>query len=137
MTTETTARLYVGTYAKYNSGSIAGAWLSLEDHSDKESFLAACAELHKDEHDPEFMFQDFEGFPRSMYSESYVSDEIFEWLEMSEEDRELLEVYRENVDQSGDLETARDCFHGTADSPAAFAEQLLDETGAFQNCPEI
>jgi antirestriction protein len=70
-----TARLYVGTYAKYNNGSINGAWIDLEDHGDKVSFLAACAELHKDESDPELMFQDFEGFPRSLYSESSVSDE--------------------------------------------------------------
>ena len=27
-TTETEARVYVGTYAKYNSGSIAGKWLT-------------------------------------------------------------------------------------------------------------
>src|SRR5690349_16831915 len=57
----TAPRVYVGTYAKYNNGSIAGAWLDLEDYADKDSFLAACAELHKDEDDPEFMFQDFEG----------------------------------------------------------------------------
>ena len=57
MTTHTTEpRLYVGTYAKYNSGSLRGAWMSLEGH-DKESFYAACAELHKDEADPEYMFQ--------------------------------------------------------------------------------
>lgn len=31
MSTTTTARVYVSTYAKYNSGSIQGAWLDLED----------------------------------------------------------------------------------------------------------
>lgn len=58
------AKLYVGTYAKYNSGSIAGAWLDLEDYADRDSFLVAARELHKDESDPELMYQDFEGFPR-------------------------------------------------------------------------
>lgn len=37
-------------------------------------FLAACAELHKDEHDPEFMFQDWEGIPAEMISESYIEE---------------------------------------------------------------
>jgi antirestriction protein len=67
--TETSTAVYVGTFAKYNSGSIKGAWIKLEGH-DAETFQAACLELHSDESDPELMFQDFEGFPRAFYSES-------------------------------------------------------------------
>jgi len=55
MNTDVQPRIYVGTYAKYNSGSIKGQWLNLKDYSDKDDFLAACRELHKDESDPEFM----------------------------------------------------------------------------------
>jgi len=73
-----TAQIYVGTYAKYNAGSIAGAWLNLEDYQDKDAFLKACAELHKDEEDPELMFQDFEGFPSNFYSESGIEEELFD-----------------------------------------------------------
>ena len=62
-TTQTAPRVYVGTYAKYNNGSIKGAWIDLEG-LDENSFHDACLELHKDESDPELMFQDFEGFPR-------------------------------------------------------------------------
>ena len=40
------ARIYVGTYAKYNAGSIKGAWLDLEDYADRDAFLEACRELH-------------------------------------------------------------------------------------------
>ena len=43
------ARVYVGTYGKYNNGSLFGAWLDLSDYSDKEDFYEACRELHKDE----------------------------------------------------------------------------------------
>lgn len=50
------ARIYVGTYAKYNEGSIFGKWLDLSDYSDSEEFYEACRELHKDEEDPELMF---------------------------------------------------------------------------------
>ena len=57
------ASVYVGTYAKYNNGSLFGAWLDLSDYSDKEEFYEACRELHKDEEDAEYMFQDWENVP--------------------------------------------------------------------------
>ena len=43
------ARVYVGTYNKYNSGSLFGKWLDLSDYSDKDEFMEACRELHKDD----------------------------------------------------------------------------------------
>lgn len=131
----TEPRLYVGTYAKYNAGSIKGAWLSLDGH-DKESFLAACAELHKDESDPELMFQDFEGFPRAMYSESSVPDALWDWLELDEDDRELLAVYQDNIDADGDIEAARDAFQGKHDSEIAWAEDWFEQTGGLDAIPE-
>lgn len=133
-TTDTTPRIYVGTYAKYASGSIAGKWLDLEDYADKGDFLAACAELHADESDPEFMFQDFEGFPREFYSESYVPEELFQWLELDEHERELVAAYCQATGETVDSETidrARDQFAGTADSPADFAEETATETCAL------
>lgn len=131
-----TARIYVGTYAKYNAGSIAGAWLDLEDYADKDAFLSACRELHKDELDPELMFQDFEGFPRSMYSESSVSDDLWEWLKLDESDQELLAVYQDHIDQSGDIETARDSFLGKYTSAEDWAAEYLEETGMLSEVPE-
>jgi antirestriction protein len=132
-----TARIYVGTYAKYNSGSIQGAWLDLEDYSDKEAFLEACKELHKDESDPELMFQDFEGFPRSFYSESSVSDELFAYLELDEDDRKLLDVYREGVRDDGTIEQARDAFMGSGYSNESdWAAQWLEETGGLEGVPK-
>ena len=72
------ARVYVGTYAKYNSGSLAGKWLDLIDYKDKAEFIAACKALHKDEADPELMFQDYEGIPSWMISESHIDAEVWE-----------------------------------------------------------
>lgn len=134
--TTTTARIYVGTYAKYNSGSIKGAWLNLEDYSDREAFLSACRELHKDEADPELMFQDYEGFPKSFYSESNVPEALWAWLELDEDDRELLAVYQDNVDSDADIERARDAYCGKYDSEADWAEQFLDDTGGLEGVPE-
>ena len=72
------ARVYVGTYNKYNNGSLFGKWLDLSDYSDKDEFMEACRELHKDEQDPEYMFQDIENIPEALISESWLSEKFFE-----------------------------------------------------------
>lgn len=48
-------RIYVGTYAKYNDGSIDGKWIDISEYNTYEEFVDACRELHADEEDPEFM----------------------------------------------------------------------------------
>lgn len=91
------ARIYVGTYAKYNGGSIFGKWLDLLDYSDKEEFYEACRELHKDEQDPEFMFQDWEYIPFDLIGESWLADNIFEIIEaidrLDDDKKEAFEVW--------------------------------------------
>ena len=78
---DTTPAIYVGTYHKYISGSIAGGWLELDNFIDKQEFLAACIKLHKDENSPELMFQDREGVPETFIGESYIEDAFWEFLE--------------------------------------------------------
>ena len=70
------AKVYVGTYGKYNIGSLSGAWLDLSDYSDKEEFYEACRELHKDEEDAEYMFQDWENVPEGLIGESWISAQL-------------------------------------------------------------
>jgi len=128
--------VYVSTYAKYNRGSIGGAWLSLEGH-DKDSFLEACAKLHGDESDPEYMFQDFQNFPREFYGESCLADGLWDWLKLDNDERELLARYCDALGCDGlTIEQARDAFQGTADSCAEFAENLAQECGEiFKDLP--
>ena len=57
------AKCYVGTYEKYNNGSIYGKWLDLDDYQYYQQFLNACKHVHKNERDPEYMIQDWEGLP--------------------------------------------------------------------------
>lgn len=128
-------KLYVGTYAKYNNGDLSGEWMDLSDYNDKDEFLEACAELHSDEEDPEFMFQDKEDIPEGMYSESSVEDAIWDFLNMSDDDQELLKVYRENVDSDASIETAREAFLGKYNSPEDWAESFLEETGGLAEVP--
>lgn len=134
----TSPRVYVGTYGKYNRGSIGGAWVDLEPFAgDRAAFLEHCAEIHKDEHDPEFMFQDFEGFPREFYGESGLAEELFEWLEMSESDRELLARYIDATgDTDADLSDAEDHHAGVYNSGAEFAESIAEECGDTKGIPD-
>ena len=130
------ARVYVGTYAKYNNGSIAGAWLNCADYSNHGEFIEAAQALHNGEHDPELMYQDYEGFPKAFYGESYIKPDLWEWLELDDSDRELLAAYQDGVDESGTIEQARDAFAGTANSESDWAESFLDESGMLSELPE-
>ena len=132
--TETTPRLYVGTYAKYNSGSIFGAWIDLADYADADDFYAACKELHKDEDDPELMFQDYEGFPERLYGESGGVSEIYEYLDlvadMSDDEKSAFEEYID--DGNGvDVDDFRDAWCGKYGDMKAYAEELADELGYY------
>lgn len=71
------AKVYVGTYKKYNEGSIAGKWLDLADYETYADFLAACKEVHKDERDPEYMIQDSEDFPDGLDCMEWLSEQDF------------------------------------------------------------
>lgn len=70
-------RVYVGTYKKYNEGSIAGGWISLAECKDYGQFLGKCKSLHKNERDPEFMIQDNEDFPDGLSCMEWLSEEEF------------------------------------------------------------
>lgn len=60
------SKIYVGIYRKYNNGSIEGKWMTLSDYADKDEFIEACKALHKDEENPELMFQDWEVIPSDL-----------------------------------------------------------------------
>lgn len=94
--TRVASALYCGTYAKYNNGSTAGKWLKLRDYNSADDFLLACRYLHRDEADPELMFQDFEGMPPELYNESLsLADlrRIYDWVHLDDDDRALLGEY--------------------------------------------
>lgn len=130
-----TIQVFVSTYGKYNEGYIKGEWIDLEQH-DKDSFYEYIKELHADEADPEYMFQDYEGFPEAFYSESGLDDGLWDWLEMDEDDRELLEAYQNAVDSKGTIEQARDAFYGKYDNDTELAEEYIDSTGMLSDVPE-
>lgn len=130
--------IYVGTYEKYNRGSLGGAWMNLGDFTDLEDFLEACRELHRDEADAEFMYQDVEGVPAGMVSECYIEPTLWDWLDLDQDDRDMVEAYREGIDQTEqDVERIREAFQGCHDSQQAWAEDYIDSTGMLEGVPEV
>lgn len=73
-----TPAVYVGTYGKYNGGSLDGMWVDLSSFDSYDEFIEFCHILHRDEHDPELMFQDYENFPQEWYSESMMDEATFD-----------------------------------------------------------
>jgi antirestriction protein len=128
--------VYVGTFAKYNSGNLSGAWLDVSAYNDREDFIEAALALHADEADPELMFQDFQGFPRVYYGESELDFALWDWLALDEDDREMVELYQSEVDASASIDCIKEAYAGTYDSAEAWAEQWLDETGSLDEVPE-
>ena len=128
--------LYVGTYHKYNSGSIAGNWLDLEDYADPEDFYKACKELHSNESDPEFMFQDYEDLPASLYSESGGIAEIYTFLDLDEHERKIVEAYL-SQETGDDFDAILAAYQGTYDSEEDYAIEYCDNTGILSDIPDF
>ena len=122
--------VYVGTYAKYNDGSLCGLWIDLSTFDDYDDFINFCKAIHADEEDPELMAQDYECFPREWYSEGFMSEEDFdhihEYWDMCE--KHSVEAVNAFMDWGGEnLEHFEDCYMGEYDSEEDYARQLVDE----------
>ena len=130
-----TYRIYVGTYSKYNSGSLKGEWLDLEDYSCKQDFYEACAELHSDEVDPEYMFQDHEDIPKFFIGESWIKDEFWSSYMDCNMDDEVKAAYVEAKEQ-WDEEDCESSYIGEFRSFTELAEYLVDEQGTLNDIPE-
>lgn len=132
------AKIYVGTRAKYNNGSLDGKWVDLSDFNYLEDFLYECAEIHEDEEDPEFMFQDWENIPEQLVSESSLSEDFFylrdEILDLDKDKEEAFWIWLDNTRSTVDfgdphklVSNFNDSYIGKYDSEEEFAESLLDD----------
>lgn len=128
--------VYVGTYGKYNEGYLDGKWMYPADYDTREDFIDACYELHNDEsHDSiELMFQDIENLPKEIYSESYFSDEDFDFAKYVDDNPDALGsayAYVENF-MKWDESDYEDRYQGEYDSLEDFAENFINECGGIK-----
>ncbi|MDV3579885.1 antirestriction protein [Elizabethkingia anophelis] len=141
-----TFSIYVGTYKKYNEGNLFGEWLNLSDYSDYDELLDAMKELHNDEEDPEFMFQDYEcpSFVQSLglISESHISNTVYDIIGQIEDSGYDIEVIESFINCFGlsdlkeTIDRINDCYVGEYSDDETFVQLLLEETGDIpQNLP--
>lgn len=77
METNNHPEVYIGTYKKYNVGSLFGEWIDLTKFEKYEDFVAYCNRLHKDEAHPELMCQDNSNMPDGVdFPESFCKDDF-------------------------------------------------------------
>ena len=134
-------KIYVGTYAKYNNGSIFGEWLNLGDCDNLEDFYNKCKAIHADEEDAEFMFQDYEtpDIFKNLISESHIAKDIFEIAEMLEgKDIDMLEAYFSlgHDMTEGNIQDAEEKFFGEFNDYEELGEEYADQTGLLNEMPE-
>ena len=127
----TSPRVYVGTYAKYNAGNLAGAWLSVDDYVDSYDFYKAAKELHSDECDDELMFQDHENRPEGLIGEFWIDENVWTYIEASDEEKEIFNIYRKAVGSEDDITAVLEAFQGVYRSPEDWAIQY------FEDCMEV
>lgn len=140
------ACIYVSSYYKYNNSSLYGKWLNLGDYSDYDELQEAMHELHKDESDPEFMLQDYEGcelFEKlGLIGESFLSPEIYniaEQINDSEYDSEVFEAVLDNlgkIDFQSAYEYANNFYCGEFANDIEFVEYLYENDIPF-NLPNF
>lgn len=141
-----TASIYVGTYAKYNNGSLFGKWLNLSDYADYDELLTTMYELHSDESEPEFLLSDYEGcslFEKlRLIEESFLSPEIYDIAEQineSEYDSEVFEAVLDNF-MGIDFQTAHEYinnfYYGEYANDIEFVEYLYENDIPF-NLPSF
>lgn len=141
-----TASIYCGTYARYNNSSLYGKWLNLSDYSSFEELQETMHELHKDEHDPEFMFQDYEHcelFEKlGLISECYLSKDIYEIAEQINDSGYDLEVFEACLDNFGKMdfqslhEYVNNFYCGEYSSDEDFVQELYENDIPF-NLPNF
>lgn len=126
--------VYVGTYAKYNNGSLFGEWVDLTKFDTYEAFMRYIRNLHKDERDPEFMMQDFEGYPESWYYESGMDKATFNkikeyWNAFDGDDvkKQAYEAYAADLGDKATVEDFEQRYNGTYDSEYDYVDEMIEQ----------
>ena len=121
--------VYVGTYGKYNEGSLCGLWIDLSSFNDYDEFINFCKAIYADEEDPELMAQDYEGFPRQWYNEGFMSeddfDNILEYSDMC--DKHGSDAVDDYMEFHNTLDNFEEAYCGEWDSEEDFARHIVEE----------
>jgi len=122
--------VYVNTLDRDFDG-ISGIWVDLGDYSDWDDFMEACRESFYGTEDCEFTFRDYCRVPNWLVVGGELREDVFDYVNLDEDDRDLLDAYIENVGAPGyndidsRLRQAKEAYQGMYTSWAEFAEDLI------------
>lgn len=143
-----TIRVYVGTWGKYNDGSLHGKWVDLSNFATPQEFKNYCHKnLHADERDAELMFQDVEGpaWVHSVINEYGMNYEmVWGWLALDDYEKPVVDGYIElygidGFDDFDDLVTsAQDTYiGGEGQDFDDFVQDFFSETMGHMSVSEF
>lgn len=136
---ENNPAVWIGTYGNYNDGNLYGVgeasgWIDLTTFDDADEFHDWLNE-QSGGRDVEWMFQDYQNFPSSLYSESNI-DNVWDYIDFKEENSwisdEVLDAVLEDYSfeeavkkfDDGDIVVYPDCK-----SMGDVAQHLISEHG--------
>jgi antirestriction protein len=131
-------RIYVACLASYNSGVLHGAWIAAgqdpdDIHADIQTMLAQSREPIAEE----WAIHDFEGFHGLRLAEYESIEKVSDIANLIAEHGQLGADLISHCDSSDAArESLDDNYQGSFDSPAAWAEQLLEDSGDLAQIPE-
>jgi len=151
---EKTPRIYVGTYGMYNSGSLFGTWFDLTNYDDAKEFYIDCYEYHRNEFDPELMFQDWENIPDFLISECSLDENAYDYFqaldEMDGDTADAFKVYCEQISSwpgngkvlDEEVESFQESYRGyfggsMKDAKIEYAYQYVEEIGMLADVPSV
>ena len=129
--------IYVGTYHKYNCGSIRGKWLELPLND--EELKSELDWVGQGENAPEYMIQDYETDLHIKIDESENIEELNELAQKTDKwDETQKEVFgyfiedcRLDIDEAFEKVDNWDFYFIEADDETELAENYIDEIGGF------
>lgn len=134
-----TPRIYVVCLASYNAGTLHGEWIDAnQSPEDLQEAVNAMLKTSPESGAEEWAIHDYEGFAGAKIEEYTGLKEISQLAELIEEYGPAYVAYRDHVGE--DYATAdgfRDAYLGEHSSLEEYAEQFLENTGAFQDVPDM
>lgn len=141
---------YLSIVSKYNNDLIEGEWVDLSIYDNKDDFNEYCKELHSDEDEAEFMFQDYEYIPKKLISEYSLNDKLFDYIEaikyMEDETIEALGYFLDDkgINNETDFDELMEEFNneyqgyfdGSQGAEVEFTYHFIEEHGILVGIPE-
>ena len=121
--------VYVGTWHKYNNGSLYGLWIDVDTFEDADEFLKFCRAIHADEEDPELMFQDTCNIPEHFTdtrTDSFFANSYFDFTSnYGEDEQKIICEYWNEVYSETEPAEILDCFVAE-NNFEDFADEIAD-----------